>query len=317
MDAVTELKVKRPRHTEVLRNEYLKRFQRRHAQAVAILSAVGLVLAAGLLIGGPPVTAIDAGIFLAMFIATGLGVSIGFHRHFTHRSFKAVTPVRVALAVMGSMAMQGTVIFWVSQHRRHHIHSDGPGDPHSPYVSEQGVPHKGFWRGLWHAYMGWTFDHEIPNATYYAPDLIRDKAIAPINRAYFVWVGLGLAVPTLAGGLLHHSWIGALSGLVWGGLVRIYLWHNMIWSITSLAHIVGRRDFQSDDRSTNNFWLALPTLGESWHNNHHAFPNAAVLSFRWWQVDPGGWVITLLKWLGLAWDLGKPTPAMMQKKRAA
>jgi stearoyl-CoA desaturase (delta-9 desaturase) len=318
MEAATELKaLERPRATEILRNDYLRRFQRGHAQAVVVLSAAGLLLAAGLSIWGPPITAIDAGIFLGMFIATGIGVSVGFHRHFTHRSFKAVKPVRVALAILGSMAMQGTAIFWVSQHRRHHAHSDASGDPHSPYVNEQGVPHKGFWRGLWHAYMGWTFDHEIPNATYYAPDLIRDKAISRVNQLYFLWVGLGLLIPAALGGALHQSWIGALSGLAWGGFVRIYAWHNMIWSITSITHVFGRRDFQSDDRSTNNLWLAIPTLGEAWHNNHHAFSNAAVLRFKWWQIDIGGGVITLLERLGLAWDVVRPTPEMIEKKRIA
>lgn len=314
----TELQtLKGPRATQVLNSDYLRRFQRRHAQAVVVFSVVGLLLAAGLLLWGPPFTAIDAGILLGMFVATGIGVSAGFHRHFTHRSFKAVTPVRVALGILGSMAMQGTIIFWVSQHRRHHSHSDSPGDPHSPYVNEQGVPHKSFRRGLWHSYMGWTFNHEVPNATYYAPDLIRDKTISRVNQLYFVWVGLGLLIPTVLGSVLHQSWIGALSGLVWGGLVRISAWHNMIWSITSITHIFGRRDFNSDDRSTNNVWLAIPTLGEAFHNNHHAFPNAAVLRFKWWQLDISGAVITLLERLGLAWDVVRPTPAMMEKKRIA
>ena len=315
--ATTLKPMERPNSTEVLNSPHLKRVQRIHAQAVVALSSLGLMRAAILLIWGPPISAIDVGIFFGMFVSVGIGTSVGFHRLFSHRSFKTTKAVRVALAILGSMAMQGTVIFWASQHRRHHAHTDAPGDPHSPYVNEQGEKHKSFLSGLWHSYMGWTFNHEVPNATYYAKDLLRDQAISRVNRYYFLWIGLGLLIPSILGGVLHQSWIGALSGLVWGGLIRISLWHNMIWSITSIAHIYGSRDFNSGDRSTNNFLLAIPTLGESLHNNHHAFPYAAVLCFKWWQIDLSGLLILTLQRLGLAWDVSFPTNDMRDKKRAA
>ena len=251
-----------------------------------------------------------------MFLTVGIGTTVGYHRHFTHCSFKAVMPVRVALAILGSMAAQGTLFFWVALHRRHHECSDATGDPHSPFVNDRGKEHGSRLRGLWHAYIGWTFGHEVPNALHYARDLIREPVLAQANRFYFLWVAIGLALPTVLGGVLHGTWVGALSGLVWGGFVRIFLWHNMIWIITSIAHIIGRRDFKSDDKSTNNIWLALPTLGESFHNNHHAFPKAAIMGLKWWQIDIGGWIIVLLEKLGLAWDVWRPTPAMMERKKA-
>ncbi|MCW7539728.1 acyl-CoA desaturase [Aquabacterium sp. A7-Y] len=304
----------RPTMVEVLDSRHLKTAQRRHAQAVVLLSALGLALAVGMLAAGHVPTWIDLGIFSGMFLAVGIGSTVGFHRHFTHRSFKAVTPVRVLLAVLGSMAMQGTVIFWVSLHRRHHQCSDAAGDPHSPHVSDQGRQHRSFLAGLWHSYIGWTFHHEVPNAAYYARDLIRDTPIARVNRHYFLCVALGLLIPAALGGMLHGSWAGVLSGLVWGGLIRIFVWHNMIWSITSVAHVFGRRDFDSGDASTNNLWLALPTLGESFHNNHHAFPGSALMGLKWWQPDLGGWVVLALEKLGLAWDVGRPSAELMEKK---
>ncbi len=304
-----------PRAAHTLASPHLKRAQRLHAQAVTFVHLAGVVLAIGLLLWGPGLGMVEVGLFLGMFVPTFIGVSAGFHRHFTHRSFKAATWVRVALAGLGSMAMQGSVIFWASQHRRHHAHSDRAGDPHSPYVTEDGRDHRSSLRGFWHSYVGWTFDHDVPNAMFYAPDLIRDRAIARVNRRYFVWVALGLLIPTVLGAALHGSWAGALSGLVWGGLLRILWGHNMIWSITSLTHIFGRRDFESRDRSTNTWWLAVPTLGEAWHNNHHAFPRAAILSFRWWQIDISGLFIAALERCALAWDVSRPTAAVMEKKR--
>ncbi|UFP94723.1 acyl-CoA desaturase [Gloeobacter morelensis] len=304
---------KGPRKT--LDSARLKSHQRLHAVAVSSLSLLGCLAALTLVCLGRPPGAVEVGLFLGGFLFTGFGVNIGLHRHFTHRSFQAVTPVRVALAILGSMAAQGPVVFWVALHRLHHEFSDQPGDIHSPHFHGEG-----WWgsvRGLWHAHVGWTFDHAVPNAAYYAGDLLRDRAIAPISRTYFFWVFLGLLIAAVLGGVLTGTWMGALTGFLWGGPVRIFCWHNMIWSITSCAHFFGERPFDADDRSTNNFWFAIPTLGESWHNNHHAFPNAAMAGLEWWQIDPSGWVIRALEKLGLVWDVKIPTQAMRRAKARA
>jgi stearoyl-CoA desaturase (Delta-9 desaturase) len=284
----------------------MRRVQQRHAIAVVVLSAIGILLAAGLALAGYPPGRAELANFAVFFIIAGLGISVGFHRMFTHCSFKAAAPVRVALAVMGSTAMQGTLKFWVALHRRHHEHSDEPGDPHSPYVLENGTPLRGRLAGFWHSYMAWSFGHEVPNTAFYARDLIRDRLISRVNDLYFVWVAAGLALPAVVGAMVHGGWIGAAQGLAWGGLIRIYAGHNMIWSITSLTHIFGQRDFATPDRSTNNFWLSAFTLGESWHNNHHAFPTAAILQFRWYQFDISGWVVAVLEKTGLAWNVVRP-----------
>lgn len=304
----------RPKVNRILHSPALKRAQRLHAQAVVAVIVLGFSLAIGLAAVGAPPDVLDLGIFLVSTVLVGLGSSVGFHRHFTHRSFKAKTPVRVVLAILGSMSMQGTLIFWVALHRRHHEHADEMGDPHSPHVRDDGSKHASRLKGLWHSYMGWTFNHEVPNSAHYARDLIQDKVLSKVNRLYFVWVLLGLALPALAGFLIKGSWVGALSGLAWGGFLRIFFWHNMIWSITSLSHVVGSRDFRSGDLSTNNIWMALPTLGEAWHNNHHAFPTAPILHLKWYQFDFSGLIIRLLALLGLAWDLKEPTPQMLQEK---
>jgi stearoyl-CoA desaturase (delta-9 desaturase) len=286
-----------------LESPRMHRAQQRHAIAVVVLSAIGIVLAVGLAVAGYPPGWAELANFAVFFIIAGLGISVGFHRMFTHCSFQAATPVRVALAVMGSMAMQGTLKFWVALHRRHHEHSDEPGDPHSPYVLENGTPLRGKFAGFWHSYMAWSFGHEVPNTAFYARDLIRDRIISRVNDLYFVWVAIGLAIPAAIGAMVHGGWIGAAQGLTWGGLIRIYAGHNMIWSITSLTHIFGQRDFVTADRSTNNLWLSVFTLGESWHNNHHAFPSAAILQFRWYQLDISGWIVAALEKTGLAWNV--------------
>ncbi len=303
----------KPRISRTIDKKAMRLAQRRHAQAVVILSAAGVAIAGGLWLTGHPPDACDLAILVVAYTLATIGISVGFHRHFTHTSFKAAVPLRVVLGILGSMAMQGTLKFWVSLHRRHHEYSDHENDPHSPYVLESGEK-LGRLAGLWHSYIGWSFNHAVPNSAYYARDLMRDRAMSHVNRLYFVWVVLGFALPALAGGLLHHSWVGALSGLAWGGFIRLWCGHNMIWAITSLTHVFGRRDFRSGDESTNNGWLCIYTLGESWHNNHHAFPSAAVLWFRWYQVDLSCVVIRMFQCLGLAWDIGVPSKRLLAAK---
>jgi stearoyl-CoA desaturase (delta-9 desaturase) len=300
---------------KTIASDRLARAQATHASAVVVLALIGALIAVGLPLAGFPVTAIDLVLFATGFVGIGLGSAVGYHRLFTHRSFKARPAVRTALAILGSMTMQGPVIFWVALHRLHHEHADGAGDPHSPHVTDAGTKHAGFIRGLWHGYIGWTFVHEVPNTMHYAPDLLRDPAISRINRQYFMWVLLGLLAPAAIGWLLSGSWHGALSGFAWGGALRVFAWHNMTWFITCFTHVFGSRDYHSGDLSTNNVWLALPTLGEAWHNNHHAFPSAAILSFEWWQFDFCGAVIRGLEVLNLAWDVNRPSATAKLQKR--
>lgn len=297
---------------KVINNQQIARLQHRHAWIVNLFTFSGLGLALALLWLDGPVGSIELGLFLGMALITNIGIVVGFHRHFTHRSFQATMPVRVALAILGSMAAQGTLSFWVALHRFHHEHSDTPQDPHSPcFDGERSL--NGL-RGFWHAYVGWTVKHPVPNPNYYATDLMRDRALVQINKLYLGWVALGLLIPALLGGWWHGSWQGAFYGFLWGGAVRMSLTHNLVWSITSLAHIVGNRPLKSSDRSTNNFWLALPTLGDSWHNNHHAFPNAAIVGWHWWQLDPAGWLIRLLEQFGWVWDVKVPSDRAIAAK---
>jgi stearoyl-CoA desaturase (Delta-9 desaturase) len=313
--AVDVLPATRRKASRVVNDRRLKRRQHIHS---AVVTAAGISgLAAGvamiLLVGPPAIVAIVA--FVAFFLATGLGVTVGLHRHFTHCSFSATAEVRVALAILGCMAAQGPVVFWVALHRMHHEFSDRVGDPHSPNLD--GVSWRERARGLLHAYIGWTLCHDVPNANYYARDLIVDREIMAVDRLYYVWIASGLTLPAMLCGLCTMTWVGALDGLIWGGLIRMLAVHNIIWWITSFAHVFGHREFSSRDLSTNNAWLALPTLGESWHNNHHAFPTAPVLSFQQWQIDPSGLVIRLLERLGLAWELHHPTTASLAARRRA
>jgi stearoyl-CoA desaturase (delta-9 desaturase) len=215
---------------------------------------------------------------------------------------------------LGSAAGQGPLVFWVSLHRLHHEFADREGDPHSPNLF--GTSSRQRLRGLLHAYIGWTVVHDVPNANFYARDLLKDPAMMTVNRYYYLWVGLGLGLPAAIVGAATASWLGALEGLLWGGLVRMFAFHNAIWWITSFAHRFGTRDFATRDLSRNNFWIAVPTLGESWHNNHHGFPSAAVLRFAWWQLDITGMAALLLEKVGLASDLQRPTLAARDARRS-
>jgi stearoyl-CoA desaturase (delta-9 desaturase) len=170
-------------------------------------------------------------------------------------------------------------------------------------------------RGICYAYVGWTVQHEVPNANHYARDVLRDPLIMKLSRYYFVWIGLGLVIPAAAGAWLLNGWYGALEGLLWGGLLRMFVSHNMIWWITSFAHVFGKHDLESGDRSTNNIWIAIPTLGEGWHNNHHAFPNAATLDFHWWQLDISGLAIKTFAALGWATNVRRPSAQIVAARR--
>jgi stearoyl-CoA desaturase (Delta-9 desaturase) len=296
-------------------NRRARTLERRIALVVVILPVVGLV-AAIVQLWGRAVGPVDLALLAGMYFVTSIGIGIGYHRLVAHGSFQTVGPIRALLAVFGSMAAQGPILYWAAIHRRHHSCSDQPGDPHSPHVG-QGAGLGGLLRGFWHAHVGWLFAHEITDWSRYGIDLLRDRTLFVINRLYFLWVVLGLALPAAVGGALTRSWHGALTGLVWGGLVRIFLVHHVTWGVNSICHIYGTTPFRSRDESRNNAWLALPSFGEAWHNNHHAFPFSAVHGLRWWQVDLNAGMIRGLEALGLAWNVKVPTPKMLREARIA
>lgn len=242
-------------------NEQLNAMQRRMALLTVIVPFLGSLLAIVLLWTTGKITLLEIGLLLGLYTLTLLGITVGFHRHFAHRAFQATPPIRILLGALGSMAAQGPVIYWVSTHRRHHRHSDHEGDPHSPHLHEE----EGFFgalQGLWYAHIGWLFRAEITNSAYFAKELFRDPVVMQVNKRYFIWILLGFVIPGVVGGLGHLSWIGVLQGLLWGGLVRVFLVHHATWSINSITHLYGRRPFTTRDHSTNNVWLAIPTLGE-------------------------------------------------------
>jgi len=250
----------------------------------------------------------DVAVFGIMYVLTGLGVTVGFHRLLTHRSFKTKPWLRATFGALGSAAIEGPVISWVADHRKHHAFSDQEGDPHSPHAGHEGG-WRGALRGLGHAHVGWLFIHtQRANKARYAPDLIKDPQISFIERT-FVWWAIGglLPVPFLLGWLIGGSVHAGLTAILWGGLVRMLLLHHVTYSINSLCHFFGRRRFDTGDESRNLAWLAPLSLGEAWHNNHHAFPTSAAHGMRRWELDPSALVIRALEKTGLAWGVVRVT----------
>jgi stearoyl-CoA desaturase (Delta-9 desaturase) len=274
------------------------------AVVVPFLATIAAIAA----LPGSLVSAGDLAIAAALYLLTAIGITVGFHRLLTHRSFQTSKPIEYAFAVLGSMAVQGPVISWVADHRKHHAHADKEGDPHSPHVG-YGDGLGGVLGGLWHAHSGWLMSTQgRAEWRRYAPDLYEDRGMRLIGRRFVPLVLLSLAIPTLAGYLLSDSLLGAATGLLWGGLVRIFFVHHITWSVNSLCHFLGSRRFQTEDRSTNVFWLSLPSLGESWHHNHHAFPRSAVHGLKRWELDPSALFITAMERLGLAWNVVRISP---------
>jgi stearoyl-CoA desaturase (delta-9 desaturase) len=259
----------------------------------------------------------DVAVFLIMYVLTGLGVTVGFHRHLTHRSFATSRPVRAVLTVLGSAAIEGPVISWVADHRKHHTFADKEGDPHSPHVG-----HAGGWRGalsgLAHAHMGWLFIHTHRGARKrYARDLVADPVVSFVDRTFVIWALGGLAVAFVFGYAIGGSLGAGLTGLLWGGGVRMLVVHHVTYSINSLCHFFGRRRFGTDDESRNLLWLAPFSFGESWHNNHHAFPTSAEHGMRRWEFDPSALVIRGMEKLGLVWDVVRVEPERQARKALA
>ena len=245
----------------------------------------------------------DLLVLAILYVITGLGITVGFHRYLTHRAFATSRPMRALLAAVGSAAIEGPVISWVADHRKHHAFSDEEGDPHSPHVGH-GRGLRGALRGLLHAHVGWLFIHTDRAARErYAPDLLADPLVCYVDRTFVIWALAGLAAPFLLGWAITGSLFGGLTGLLWGGGVRMLVVHHVTYSINSLCHFFGRQRFKTPDESRNLAWLAPFTFGEAWHNNHHAFPTSFRHGMSRWAWDPSAWVIWALEKTGLAWDV--------------
>jgi stearoyl-CoA desaturase (Delta-9 desaturase) len=273
-------------------------------------------LAAIVLLWNSLVSGTDLAIAAAMYLLTAVGITVGYHRLLTHRSFQTSKPLEYLFAIFGSMAVQGPVISWVADHRKHHAHTDEEGDPHSPHVGH-GDGIGGVLAGLWHAHTGWLLSTQgRADWKKYAPDLYEDRGMRTISRRFPLLVLATLALPALAGYLLTGTLLGAFTAFLWGGLVRIFFVHHVTWSVNSVCHFLGSRRFETDDHSTNVFWLSLPSLGESWHHNHHAFPRSAVHGLKRWEPDPSGLIITAMEKLGLARNVIRISPER-QAERAS
>lgn len=296
--------------------------------AAVVIPLAGLGTAIGLLWG----VAFDwthLAIMALMYFGTAIGITVGFHRLFTHKSFSAPKPVAAVLAALGSMAIEGPVIEWVATHRKHHQHSDQEGDPHSPHDHDHGTSVLGTLRGVWHAHVGWLLGPKAHGAvraahregrrtsmSKYVKDLEQDPVCVWMSRTFPLWAAFGLVLPAALGGLLTMSWMGALLGFIWGGLVRVFLVHHVTWSINSVCHTWGAKPFNCHDESRNNVIFGVLAMGEGWHNNHHAFPASARHGLRWWEFDASYWIIRGLAAVGLARDIRVPNADRVAAKRA-
>jgi stearoyl-CoA desaturase (Delta-9 desaturase) len=289
----------------------------RISQVVTLVAVVvpplGLVSAMGLL-WNVGFRWLDVALFSAMYVVCAFGITVGFHRYFTHRGFQATLPVKVALAVLGSMTMQGPVTQWVTDHRKHHALSDRPGDPHSPHGHGEGV--WGAVRGFVHAHVGWMFSNlGMEQGREYGRDLYDDRVLRAVDRLYLLWVVLTLGIPFAIAYAVGGTVGAGVEGLVWGGLIRIAAYQHATFSVNSICHLFGRQDYRARDESRNNWVVALLGFGEGWHNNHHAFPASARHGLRPRQVDISWWVIRGLERLGLVWDVKVPDAAQLERRR--
>ncbi len=255
----------------------------------------------------------DLGLLLGMYLVTALGITVGYHRLFVHRSFETYGFVKFILGVLGSMAVEGPVLKWVAQHRRHHQHSDRPGDPHSPHLHGRGF--RSVLRGLWHAHIGWVFQADPPDLDRYIKDLLQSRLMRVVSALTPLWIALSVLLPGLLGGIITQTWGGVWTGLIWGGLVRIFVVHHITWSVNSVCHLWGFRPYRSEDESRDNPVFGVLALGEGYHNTHHAFPTSARHGLRWWQIDISYYVIRILAWLHLAWDVKLPSKEAQAKGR--
>jgi stearoyl-CoA desaturase (delta-9 desaturase) len=262
------------------------------------------------------VTTTDVVILVCCYVATSFGITLGFHRLGAHRAFDTYRPIRYALAVLGSLAVEGPVLAWVADHRKHHSFSDREGDPHSPHVG-RGSGFAAAVAGLWHAHVGWLFWGQRADPRRYARDLLDDRGMVLISRLFGPLTVVSLAIPLGIGYAVGGTLGAALQALFWGGVIRIFLLHHVTWSINSVCHFVGRRRFATNDESRNVWWLALASVGEAWHNNHHAFPRSAYHGLRAWEIDVAGLLISVLERLGLVWNVVRiPRERQARRERA-
>jgi len=262
------------------------------------------VIAAAVLLWGWGFNWTVLAVLAVMTLGPGLGITVGFHRLFTHRGFETNKVVEFLLGVFGSMAVQGPLFDWVATHRRHHQYSDHDGDPHSPHLHGRGI--RGLVLGIWHSHMGWFFQPDPANLSRYIKDLRQSRMLRWVNALFPLWILVGLLIPTALGALIIGGWQGALLGLIWGGLVRIFINHHVTWSVNSVCHIWGYQSYPSHDESRNNFIVGVIGMGEGWHNNHHAFPTSARHGLKWWEFDLSWVFIRGLMLLGLARNVKLP-----------
>jgi stearoyl-CoA desaturase (delta-9 desaturase) len=288
-------------------------FVRFMTMAAVVVPPIVLVVTMALAWGGW-FNWVDLALLVGMYIVTGLGITIGYHRLYTHKSFATRGPIAAFFAICGSMAGQGPVVWWAATHRKHHQHSDHEHDPHSPHAGRQpGVV--GAVRAFLHAHMGWLFTDLTPDLKRYVPDLVADRTTMEISRLFPVLVLVGFAIPAVIGGLVTMSWMGALLGFLWGGIVRMCVLHHVTWSVNSVCHLWGAKDYASGDESRNNAVMGILAFGEGWHNNHHAFPASARHGLKWWQFDSSWMVIRTLEKIGLAKKVRLPAPERLEARR--
>jgi stearoyl-CoA desaturase (Delta-9 desaturase) len=280
--------------------------------AVVILPFAGVV-AAMVLLWGVALNWVHLVLLAVGYAITGLGITVGYHRLYTHRSFETNPIVKAFFGIAGSMAAEGPILNWVAAHRKHHQHSDRPDDPHSPHQHGETIGE--MIRGFMHAHFGWFIKSPLVDVQRYAPDLAADTLTRRISKLFFLWVALGLLLPGAIAFAVTGTWMGALLGVLWGGAVRMFFVHHVTWSVNSVCHIWGKQEFRSRDHSRNNLIFGILALGEGWHNNHHAFPTSARHGLRWWQFDISYLVIRGLELVGLVRAVRVPTLERMEAGR--
>ncbi|REE94714.1 acyl-CoA desaturase [Thermomonospora umbrina] len=290
-------------------------------ERIAVVLFVGTPIAAGLalipFVWGWGLGWTDVAIFAVLYPLNAIGITVGYHRHFTHGSFKAKRWLRVVLAILGGQALEGSVVRWVADHRRHHKFADREGDPHSPWEYGSGLV--GLTKGLYHAHMGWLMGKDRTSRSRYVPDLLADPDIRflSLNPVYGLIVLSNFLVPLAIGGLITQSWHGALTAMFWGGFIKLLVGQHVTFSINSICHVFGKEDFKTRDRSRNVWWLAIPSLGESWHNLHHADPTSARHGVLKGQIDISARVIWLFEKAGWAWDVRWPDESRLATRRVS
>ena len=290
----------------------------RYTNIAAVVVPFLCVIGAIVLFWNDGVSALDLAILVGLYLPTGLGITVGYHRLLTHRAFETYKPLRYMWAILGSHALEGPVIAWVADHRKHHAFTDTDGDPHSPHGHGDDV--RGVLKGLFHAHVGWLWhDHGRADWNRYAKDLMEDPGMKRINKLFPLWAFTTYAIPAALGFLIGGTATAALTALLWGGFVRVFLVHHVTWSINSICHVFGTRRFAVDenDLSTNVAWLAIPSMGEAWHHNHHAFPRSAYHGLKWYEIDPSGLVISGMEKVGLAWNVTRIAPERQEARLVA